>query len=457
MSAIRRSFPFVVILVALVVTSRPIAAQTLIDTIMTGHRPVAIAVNQATNRIYVVNQQDYTVSVIDGATDAVVATVPSGYESYALAVNPVTNLIYVTNFLGNDVTVINGATYATQTVPVGSYPAAVAIDTAANKIYVANDFQTGAVTVIDGATNGTRSVAVGKNPSMFGMNPVTKTLYVTNSQENTVSVIDTATFTVKATVQVGLGPTSVVVNPLTNRIYVSSYSDQNVSVIDGAANTVEATIPLGVTPLVMALNRVTNLVYVGSVDYNTQTYSVTRISGTQIVGGVIPIQGSPKAIVVNPVTNKIYLTDDDTRMTMIDGVDNSIHELTIGYGYAAAMAINLALNRVYTANSEDNTVSVVAGANAAPAQFVAVTPCRLYDTRPQHSGSGPIPGGTFETFNLPQLSQSKGCADLSTAAAYSLNVAVVPHGYLGYLTMWPTRRGPVDGGYVEFSGWAHQG
>src|ERR1039458_9359328 len=95
-------------------------------------------------------------------------------------------------------------------------------------------------------------------------------------------------------------------------------------------------------------------------------------------------------------------------------------------------------NRIYVANSGDNTVSVIAGASASPAQFVAVTPCRLYDTRPQYGGRGPIPGGTSETFTLPQLSQSKGCADLSSAVAYSLNVAVVPHGYLGYLTMWPT-------------------
>jgi YVTN family beta-propeller protein len=77
MSAIRRSFLFVVIVVSFIVTARPMAAQTLIDTIVTGHRPVAIVVNQATNRIYVVNQQDYTVSVIDGATDAVIATVPA--------------------------------------------------------------------------------------------------------------------------------------------------------------------------------------------------------------------------------------------------------------------------------------------------------------------------------------------------------------------------------------------
>jgi len=73
-------------------------------------------------------------------------------------------------------------------------------------------------------------------------------------------------------------------------------------------------------------------------------------------------------------------------------------------------------------------------------QFVSVTPCRLVDTRPQYGGGGPIQGMMSETFNLPQLAQlGKNCPafDLSSAAAYSLNVAVVPQGPLGYLTMWP--------------------
>jgi uncharacterized repeat protein (TIGR03803 family) len=68
-------------------------------------------------------------------------------------------------------------------------------------------------------------------------------------------------------------------------------------------------------------------------------------------------------------------------------------------------------------------------------QFVPVPPCRLVDTRPH-----PIQGMMTETFNLPQLAkQSKGCPmlDLSSAAAYSLNVTVVPQGMLGYLTIWP--------------------
>src|SRR5208283_3260829 len=61
---------------------------------------------------------------------------------------------------------------------------------------------------------------------------------------------------------------------------------------------------------------------------------------------------------------------------------------------------------------------------------------RLLDTRTGYGG--PIQGGTSEPFNLPQLALEQGCADLSTAAAYSLNVTVVPPGPLGYLTIWPT-------------------
>jgi len=64
-------------------------------------------------------------------------------------------------------------------------------------------------------------------------------------------------------------------------------------------------------------------------------------------------------------------------------------------------------------------------------QFVAVAPCRLVDTR---GTGGPIAGGTSRNFTVPQLG---GCNIPLTAAAYSLNVTAVPHGALGYLTIWP--------------------
>ena len=69
-------------------------------------------------------------------------------------------------------------------------------------------------------------------------------------------------------------------------------------------------------------------------------------------------------------------------------------------------------------------------------QFIPVTPCRVVDTRwPSGTFGGPsIAGNTSRAFPLPQGS----CGIPATAAAYALNVTVVPHTTMNYLTIWPT-------------------
>src|SRR5271155_375166 len=68
-------------------------------------------------------------------------------------------------------------------------------------------------------------------------------------------------------------------------------------------------------------------------------------------------------------------------------------------------------------------------------EFIPVAPCRIADTR---NANGPFGGpelgaSTTRTFEIPQSS----CGIPSGAAAYSLNVTVVPDKGLGYLTIWP--------------------
>jgi Beta-propeller repeat len=69
-------------------------------------------------------------------------------------------------------------------------------------------------------------------------------------------------------------------------------------------------------------------------------------------------------------------------------------------------------------------------------RFVPVIPCRIADTRnPNGSFGGPaIAGGTSRDFVIP----NSVCGIPSNAAGYSLNVAVVPRGTLGFLTVWPS-------------------
>jgi hypothetical protein len=78
-----------------------------------------------------------------------------------------------------------------------------------------------------------------------------------------------------------------------------------------------------------------------------------------------------------------------------------------------------------------------AGTSASGLQFFPLTPCRLVDTRwtPNAPLGGPtFAGGTSRDF--PILSSS--CGIPATAQAYSLNITAVPHGFLNYLTTWPT-------------------
>ena len=68
--------------------------------------------------------------------------------------------------------------------------------------------------------------------------------------------------------------------------------------------------------------------------------------------------------------------------------------------------------------------------------FIPVTPCRVADTR---NAQGPFGGPAIaaqstRSFAIP----SSACNIPATAAAYALNVTVVPQGTLGYLTVWPT-------------------
>lgn len=74
--------------------------------------------------------------------------------------------------------------------------------------------------------------------------------------------------------------------------------------------------------------------------------------------------------------------------------------------------------------------------DAGALSFYAVAPCRLADTRnPDGPFGGPIlEASTVRSFTVP----AAGCSIPSTAAAYSLNLTVVPEGPLGYLTAWPT-------------------
>jgi hypothetical protein len=81
----------------------------------------------------------------------------------------------------------------------------------------------------------------------------------------------------------------------------------------------------------------------------------------------------------------------------------------------------------------------------SPLQFIPLTPCRIVDTR---ITGQPIQGGTAQNFAI-----QGSCGVPQSAAAYSLNVTVIPYGTLDYLTVWPTGQNqPVVSTLNSFDG-----
>jgi YVTN family beta-propeller protein len=301
-----------------------------------------VAVNPVTNRIYVPNSGDGTVTVIDGATNDT-ALVPAGNQPNAVAVNPVTNRIYVPNSGDSTVTVIDGATNDTALVPAGNEPYAVAVNPVTNKIYVTNHLSDD-VTVIDGATNGTTTVPAGDYP--FG----------------------------------------VAVNPVTNKVYVMNGGSNNVTVIDGATNDT-ALVPVGLEPLYAAVDLATNKVYVSCNDGRT----VTIIDGLTSDTTTIPADASTRSLVVNPVLNKVYVAMSNDTVLVIDGATNSTNTVAVGNN-PHALALNPVTNRVYVANYDGDNVTVIDEApfndTKVRVAMNLVPGCTTSLARPELSGKG---------------------------------------------------------------------
>jgi hypothetical protein len=289
-------------------------SRTVVATIKTGAGPEAVAVNPVTNRVYTVNSGENSVSVIDGATNTVIATVKTGSNCNNIGVNPTTDKIYVTNNFGHSVTVIDGSTNTATNVRVGQGPRGIAVNAVTNKIYTAN-YGSKDSTEIDGATNTATSIPTGKHPWAIAADSRANKIYVVNQDSASVSIIDGATGIPK-NVPVGENPFAVAVNPTKNRAYVLTFGENTLSVIDGRAGTVSKTVQLATHPSAIAVNRNTNQIFIA----NQRKGSVQVLDGeTYATIATVNAGTLPYAMAADGVANQVYVANYSSgSVTMID-------------------------------------------------------------------------------------------------------------------------------------------
>lgn len=382
-----------------------------------------------------------------------------------MAVNPATNTIYVAEVAANTLNVINGTTDALTPVQLSTSPSAIAVNTATNKIYLATEY---GVTVLDGATNNLTNTSVNGYIVALAVNATTNTIYAADSYDNLLWVINGGT-NQATSIPVGQSPVQVVVDPVMNLAFVANGESMTTTVINTTNNQVVKTLDIAGT---LAVNTVTHTVYAlglsalfvinestlavttvqlpeecAGLFLNTATNTIYTVGVTETGYPILSIDGNtfkivtittlavaPAGMIYDATTNQFYMTFQDYWiMGDVDASSGTFSYINVGE-FPVYLIANETTNRIYVGNRGGESVSVISGA-PYPLQFVPVTPCRLVDTR---NSGGILPANSTTSFAVATLNNC--LPQNANAKAYSLNVTVVPpiHGVLGYLTIWPS-------------------
>jgi DNA-binding beta-propeller fold protein YncE len=421
-----------------------------VQTITVGKGPNWIAVDAGTHSAYTANMTDDSVSVINTATcNATVtsgcyqktSTVHVGANPWALSIDPKLHSVYVSNNADDTVSVLDAATCnatvtsgchaVPPTVQVGGAPEGVLVDPVTATLYSANEVDS-TVSVVNLATcagsttSGCRSVVPAADVSSPFLNPPTKltggvavdgstkTVYIANLGAGTVSVVNSATCNAAqksgcakpaATIDVDGEPGGIAIDEATDTVYVANLQGNTVAVIDGATcNATDqkgcsrppATVTVGKGPYALAVDEATDTVYVTDPGATTggdtvsvingATCNATEQSGCTQSPATVTVGTGPLGIAVDPTTNTVYVTEvgqdfftssTDLSHTVsvingasCDGTDasgcgQSPAQVTVGPA-PWGIAVDPATNSIFVANNDDGdgpaSLSVIDGA-----------------------------------------------------------------------------------------------
>ncbi|HEX4839106.1 MAG TPA: beta-propeller fold lactonase family protein [Rhabdochlamydiaceae bacterium] len=264
--------------------------------------------------------------------------------------------IYVTNNHDNSVSVIDPVSKTIiGSITVGSQPISIAITPDGRFAYVVNNFS-GTVSCIDLSTNTViATIFVGASPYGVAISPDGSTVYVTNQSGNNISVISTSTNTVSATINGLSGPKGIAVTPNGNFAYVANFTGSNVRVIDTHTNTLlPVSIPVGSGPIGVAITPSGSFVYVT----NSGGPSIDVIDTTSnMVVDTFPVGSNPSALAITPNGKFLYEVNSSS-VGVFETINNSL--ITgISLPSPAGLAITSDGTLVYVTNNVDDSISII--------------------------------------------------------------------------------------------------
>lgn len=299
------------------------------------------AVDAGAGRLYVGNQQDKSVSVVDTANRKAVATIPLPDRPMGVAVDPALHRLYVVG-RGDGSSpsadkaslfiIDTGSNQIVRTLVTGRQSWGVAVDSASHRVYVVNvyGFETstdahrtnpnGASTlsVIDPQSQSiVASIDIGANAMNIAIDPGTRTAYIAAQHINSSNTIDTL-------VAVGLDTNRVIdsfgvgkdvnntfdlaVDPAFHTVYVTV--DGKVMVVDPATKSVVRAFDAKGYPSI-ALDPVAHAAYVNVSDGSTKLLVLDTRTGS-VTATIDCGKESVHGVGVDPQSHTVYVLAYDS-------------------------------------------------------------------------------------------------------------------------------------------------
>ncbi|MEY2512178.1 MAG: hypothetical protein QOE26_2941 [Verrucomicrobiota bacterium] len=316
--------------------------------------PLPIAINSTTKRVYTAGAgstfgSNGRVSVIDAETNSVIAAFSLPWGVDAIAVNEATNKIYLGTSSGPDgahlapqITVIDGATNQVTGNFSGNLGVNVLLDPTTGRLFALSLTNPFYVNVYDGtslsllATIGLTNGSDNVHGSSMALNPTSRKLYISDSNDvGRIAVVDLDALVTKPFIHTGTKMVgNIAVDPGTNELFAAT-------VVSNGGNT----------PVVLVINSASDVI-------------VTSISLTQDDFGVVG--GYGVGVTVDATRHRAYFSDSNPVTHVIDTQNNvSLGSSPWWFSFGGVLAgsgklyVTQYTNSVGSAFGKENAVGVI--------------------------------------------------------------------------------------------------
>lgn len=299
---------------------------------------LALAAPAFAYNVYVSNEKDNTVTVLDSQSRKVIHTIKVGQRPRGITISHDGKYVFLCASDDDSIEIIDTATNEiVGSLPSGPDPELFVLSPDGKTLYVANE-DDNLVTVIDiDSKSVLAEIPVGVEPEGMGISPDGKTMVNTSETTNMAHFIDTATNEITHNVLVDSRPRFAEFTPDNKEVWVSAEIGGTVSIIDNDSREIkhkitfeipgirtEAIQPVGVritadgTKAYVALGPANRVAVVNTKSYEVEKYILVGQRVWQL--GFTPDQKT--IISTNGVSNDVTFIDVAT--------DEPVESVTVG-------------------------------------------------------------------------------------------------------------------------------